>query len=883
MFEVSKYEFGQWIVSYGVNKFSPYEKEIVRIILNNFDTLAQLGTAGGKRAKIMGKFIEQRENKLDTTELQFVCPEYVKHGISRLSSLTVENFRGFGPREEFEFSKRFTLFHGPNGSGKTSLCEALEYSALGNIAEASTRNIQIEKYIQHYGQKNNTTVELHCIFQNGEYGTFSPDLAAYRFCFIERNRILDFSHIGAATVKNQTNRIAALFGLSEFEHFIHEFTDTLDGRYLILQSDKIRSYESIKEDLEKKKKRLADLKTEVEGKKQVFDKLVSLLGIPDISSIEDVKKYFYDEQTGVCAIANQEFAAHKQEIIDPSDLSALNKTVSCYLEEISHIKDYNSKILMDLKSANLAELFRAVEKVEKTYSEDVCPVCRTPLRQTTEDPFRYCSTELKKLSEVETAKKCMQQAGKAAVEYFEVIKEHLSKQCIRLLLKNFLWLNELSAIRLQREDLENQMPIAEKISNHIQTLDELLKDSESLKAQMASYNESARKNNEKYSAPVKDLTQKYTEIVQAEREWTTLKGTAQKLANEVDEAEKSLNDLKPVAEHDRETIAFNELMASAYQSVVKKLVSYVSTLPGKLSGEISDKVCEYYNYVNMGDADFELINKVELPMAANEKIMLTMRDGTRQDALLFLSEGHVRILGLSILLAKAYMERLPFLVFDDIVNSIDDDHRDGVAQLLVTHPDFSETQMILTCHGEFFVSTLESYINNTKEYDRYMFLPADTLAERGVVIHYQDSTVPLNIARRKFESNELKEVGAKCRQAVEGITSKLWSKIVNGGGKISVQLRQLDSRPDLFQIVSGLSSATKNKKIPGTEHIHGLLEELQSDRMWLLLNKGTHVDKKIPEFNRVTMKELLELVEELNKEVSALKIKPTVQENGKIN
>ena len=244
-----------------------------------------------------------------------------------------------------------------------------------------------------------------------------------------------------------------------------------------------------------------------------------------------------------------------------------------------------------------------------------------------------------------------------------------------------------------------------------------------------------------------------------------------------------------------------------------------------------------------------------------------MEDGIEQDALQILSEGHVRILGLSILLAKAMYEKSSFLIFDDIVNSVDDDHRDGVAKLLITNPDFEDTQMILTCHGELFVSKLEDYVVDKKEMVRYMFLPADSLEERGIFIKYQDASIPLQNAREKFENGMLKDSAAKCRQAVECITGKLWKKVsgyIDGG--ISVKIRGLSNGPDLYNIVTALYE------------IHEDLGRLKENSMWSVLNKGTHIDDKIPEFNRGEVKKLLELLEKLANEVEKLKIKPIVKE-----
>lgn len=193
------------------------------------------------------------------------------------------------------------------------------------------------------------------------------------------------------------------------------------------------------------------------------------------------------------------------------------------------------------------------------------------------------------------------------------------------------------------------------------------------------------------------------------------------------EWKRKIKELKDKVDKEEQNINFNTKMVTAYNGLVKRLDEYVRKLPIYMSSNLSEKIKNYYNRINEDDADFELIEKLQLPVAPSEKIIIKMHDGMEQNALQILSEGHVKILGLAILLAKAVYEKSKFLIFDDIVNSIDDDHRDGVARLLITNQDFADMQMILTCHGELFVSKLEDYVSEKKDMVRYMFLPADAL------------------------------------------------------------------------------------------------------------------------------------------------------------
>lgn len=160
---------------------------------------------------------------------------------------------------------------------------------------------------------------------------------------------------------------------------------------------------------------------------------------------------------------------------------------------------------------------------------------------------------------------------------------------------------------------------------------------------------------------------------------------------------------------------------------------------------------------------------------------------------------------------------------------------------------------------------------------RYMFLPADSLEERGIFIKYQDSSIPLKSARDKYEDGNLKDSAAKCRQAVECITGKLWRKLSEyKKGGIAVNIRSLNGGPDLYNIANALYRETK-KGVDGIEEIHNDLGKLIEPSMWSVLNKGTHIDEKIPEFTRPEIKNLLEVLEKLSKEVDVLKIKLHVQ------
>ena len=875
MYEIAKLEFGKWLSKLEIDTLSKYEKALIGIILDHFDDIAQCGTAGGVRAKLIGNYIENLHGEVKEENLVMQSCNYDTEHIIRLHSLCVKEFRGFGVQEDFDFSKQYTFFHGPNGSGKTSFCEAIEYCVLGTIAEASERNIPLDKYITHAGCKKATAPILLCDKPDGTTDYFPTDLSTYRFAFIEKNRILNFSHIGAATAKTQSDRMASLFGLSEFQSFIHEFTDSFDKRYITLESDAQEKYKTKTGTIEVQKKQLDELNIELGTHEAKLSELITKLNEPSVKSFEQAKTYLSDPETGAIAKAGKIATTHHMNLIVKDTLDELGGSVDRFLTAVSVIQDNNQAILSDLGTLNLTALYEDILALKSSYKGTVCPVCQTPLTDTAVNPFDYASEELVKFRKIEESKKTVQTNSKNAVISLQKIIEELTNKEIAGLFSS-IDMDMIFDSSLQAIDYENINESNLILVQQLRELKKALNDEDMLLKRIEEYNAAANESNREYSAITGEYQKLFESITTENGVLTASRTSISKLENSLVAADKEIEQLKTASDKETLQIEFNKQMVVAYNSVIEKLNKYVEGLPIELAKDLSDKACEYYNIINHGDADFELIKELHLPVAVNEKMIIKMKDGIAQDALQILSEGHVRILGLAILLAKAIKEKMPFIVFDDIVNSIDDDHRDGVALLLISCPDFVDTQMVLTCHGELFVSSLESYVDDQSKMARYMFLPADTLDERGVVIKYQDSSIPLKVAREKYVSGNLKDSAAKCRQAVECITGKLWKKISPTTGGISVQIRNLQSGPDLSQTVDGLCKVTKGTKILGIEEIHDLLGNLRDTRIWAILNKGTHIDSSLPEFSRVEIRELLELIEKLNDAVNKLEIKPTV-------
>jgi predicted ATPase len=130
--------------------------------------------------------------------------------------------------------------------------------------------------------------------------------------------------------------------------------------------------------------------------------------------------------------------------------------------------------------------------------------------------------------------------------------------------------------------------------------------------------------------------------------------------------------------------------------MLQKLNKYKRELPLSLVSNLNELTKDFYNFINQGDSNFELIENIVLPSNAGDRIKVAFQDNPtiELDAMHILSEGHTRCLGLSILLAKVVYDKLPFIVFDDIVNAIDHDHRGNIRELLFDNPVVNEKQRV---------------------------------------------------------------------------------------------------------------------------------------------------------------------------------------------
>ncbi|MCX6799739.1 MAG: AAA family ATPase [Candidatus Falkowbacteria bacterium] len=372
-------------------------RKIANLVLEHLDDLLPLTNQQGQRVIKMVALAQVNWQAIKAT-IQPIHFEAIQapDQISQLKNMLVGPFRGFARQEVFNLSSRLVLIYGPNGSGKSSFCEALEYGLLGNVADADNKRFRDQKdYLKNAHVDRFAAPIITFENKQGDEIQLEANETAYRFCFVEKNRIDSFSRIAAQTPAKQTELISTLFGMETFVEFVRNFTSEINPKYI---------------DLSGKKAALLDQKRQgLIGAHQLIK--TNNLELPIIDTDEQNLTNQYragltfnemvyelngDEQRpGV--IQNLELEL-QQPIATKSNLTsvALKDLRSSINPNITELTENRQKLTDDSQLVSFKRLYDAVSKLQLS-STDKCPACLTPLNQVVVDPYSHANKELQKL------------------------------------------------------------------------------------------------------------------------------------------------------------------------------------------------------------------------------------------------------------------------------------------------------------------------------------------------------------------------------------------------------------------------------------------------------------------------------------------------------
>ena len=832
--------------------------KFANLVLKNLDEIVPLSTYQGQRVKHVAKLAQKEWASVSQdipTNLEDVESDVASFTL--LKELSVDSFRGFSREETFDLNSLLVLIFGPNGTGKSSFCEALEYALLGSVAEAESKRFRdVEAYLKNAHTNKFAPPKLIGIDAEGGDVNIKPNDALYRFCFVEKNRIDSFSRIAAQAPAKQSELISTLFGLDAFNEFVKNFSPEMDGKHIDVEGVKAKK-------LSQKRLQLQGAEQQIRLNQGIVEQVKgeeTSLAIRYREGCTLLKMMFElngsGERQGQIPLLEAEV---QKPVPQKSNLTAANLAL-IKQTLVSSLNDHKQKI-EELANASqqvsFQRLFESVTQVQQI-SPDKCPACLTPLTEVSVNPFTHAVEELAKLQHLAELQTKIKQLEQTVLQKLQELHQILST-CLNfysidnklapfkladMSQLNVAWWNSLHAV------LGDGTSAIQHIDTQVNCLEK--QDTESVQIEQNKKAQQLELNRLKgFLNDAQKLAASKGAAIKA------IEG-AQKLISEFDEANKALigevEQEKPIVEQ-------NIDIRESYQQFVTLLNVYRKKLPELLVENLGDEVVKLYNAFNRNDAPTELLASIQLPLAQNQKLKISYQNEPQKyfDALHVLSEGHIRCVGLAILLAKNIKEDCPLLIFDDPVNAIDDDHRQSIRRTLFEDDYFDEKQIILTCHGEEFFKDIQNQLSveQIKSSQRLAFLPR--IDEPHIQVDFK--CAPRNYiegALEHFRKNELRFALGKSRQALESLTTgKVWQYVSkHGDGNLSIKLRAANAPIGLRQLTDQLKSKIKKGDFTDAEK-HNVLSPIEQllgingDSLeWRYLNKGTHDEVDRAEFER---------------------------------
>jgi energy-coupling factor transporter ATP-binding protein EcfA2 len=848
-------------------------------MLGGFGEISAVGSAGGRRGKVLAKLIvDKGEVAPPALEIAVDEANANESEIVQLTKVEVEHFRGFSDKHTFEFKKPYTFVYGPNGTGKSSLCEALEYGLLASIHEADSKRIPVSDYIRNSTSRRSAKPVLYGDTAKEKGIRVKADPRSFEFCFIEKNRIDGFARVAANTPVAQQARLAALFGLEEFNTFATQFNDSLNTYMAELVGKKGR-------DLAERAKVLAGHKATLEGlpektKAAEMRGAALLAKHPECKDLEEIKAVLTGPEGngGKLKMNNTEIGRQQnlKAATDPgtdgilADGDGLLRLIKENAESEEFLKQYKDQL-------SLRDLYAAILGNREKFG-NACPACASEIYRDgrLKVPVNPYGNAEEKLKQFDVARRVEGRIKEIEAELnlgWRKLLSQIAKLPAFAAAVGFVRVPEVDSVSAEASDAKDAAGI-ETFLRAVLAKRELL---QALKDATATHNGKV----EQSKAAIKKLeddnlaiTRDLEEIVAI----STLVAANAKSKKDATQAIEKFNqeneDLIKEAEAEEPGVERSWNYSIAYDSLREKLLAYNAGLPLALAADLNERALKFYNEINKNDHPSDRLKSLRLPTAAGERIEIEFENGDKCDALQVLSEGHIRCLGLAILLAKITRDRLPFLIFDDVVNSIDDEHRSAIIDLILNPEEVGKRQLIVTTHGEDFVKRLENAVP-MKKYEETVtqidFLVP--LAAKKITVKLDLPRHYLTVAARSHEEGRTRDCLSYVRKAFEEELNRLWKKIASKklSAQISVGMRG-PGDPDLMSLATGLHQFLLRKDATvfqeAVPHLGEMLGYSEKHKVeWNYLNRGTHEEDRAEEFDAVIVRRMLETIMKLDEAI----------------
>lgn len=165
-----------------------------------------------------GKFGEPAYEPRPKAAANSVSTTDLSKAQTTLKSLSIQNFRAYRTKREFEFGSAITVLYGPNGFGKTSFFDALDFVATGGVGKFTRAGTPLARAARHLDSNDSEATSVTLTFvKNGKTHSLTRELNDANKATldgrkgVERKEILTFLTGGATAPADRVDNLVALF------------------------------------------------------------------------------------------------------------------------------------------------------------------------------------------------------------------------------------------------------------------------------------------------------------------------------------------------------------------------------------------------------------------------------------------------------------------------------------------------------------------------------------------------------------------------------------------------------------------------------------------------------------------------------------------------
>lgn len=614
--------------------------------------------------------------------------------LTALKSIQVKNFRGFSSLNDNDqgtlipFSKGVNVFFAPNGGGKTSLCEAIEYSLTHNVKEASRRNTPMKNYIKNGGPHT-----VDCKLVNGEI----PVSSYWNSCFIDRNRLQEFSLLGSKdTNVKQADVLATLFELEEIDDIINGMvkpTSFKAAEFFRISGQS--KYALTSQELANKK---LERKAKIEDIQSQKDDLAELFGLAKFDSAHiATRQRYYTRLKKYLVACTQKFEVACEVI----KLDSLTKYIDSITWLTQSLERKRQILATNASNVNYRDLYKAIQDFGDISGIDTCPTCETPIQDVRKHPSKVIEDELPKLEFLDKLTIACQKIEKQI---------QLRLDSSSTYIQNSLDLHSGTLSKALATAIRNVLELDKaNTTEYIVSLRALVKHSLEIEV----LNNAIQVKNDRVSQQATRVVSLNSKIESIEKKLQSCAIYETSIATKSDGLKETNVDLIRLLpkivlhtneiQRDKEFNDFAKNIEESYKKLYRELNEYKREVETENISGIELSTLNYYNQINKHYNPNGIVSEVNFKQTSGTyRIILKMLDGSEDDAFCVLSEGHLRALGLALLLSVAKKNGHPIIVFDDVVNAIDTEHRSNIIDMFSEDDYLKNIQRIITTHDRMF-------------------------------------------------------------------------------------------------------------------------------------------------------------------------------------